>query len=414
MSELFREEALRKHHRRLLGDVILTQPLPLTITTGFLTVVVSILIVFLTFAQYSRKEQVTGYISPEHGVVRLHASKGGVVVRLHVDEGDLVSAGSPLVTIDAERITGSGISVIEEMLVSIDNQLREVTHLRDITLAQAVQRETRLQEQLDGLRAEKSALKIRKEMQAGLVSIRKKNFTRVRDLVVDGYVSSQDVVSTESELLSAEQLHAALVQQVASIESEANQLKLAIEHLPLETEEKLSNLATRRSDLELRELDLEDQDSVTILAPVSGTVSALQAILGASVGAQQTLLSLLPEGSSLEAHLFVPTRAIGFIEVGQEVRLLYDAFDYRRYGVQLGTVKEVSSAVLTPSETLERIQRNEPTYMIRVDLEHQKFHTPDKTFDLHAGMMLRADVVLETRSLGSWLLNPLMAFRGRL
>lgn len=414
MSELFREEALRKHHRRLLGDVILTQPLPLTITTGFLTVVVSILIVFLTFAQYSRKEQVTGYISPQHGVVRLHAPKGGVVVRLHADEGDLVSAGSPLVTIDAERITGSGISVIEEMLVSIDNQLREVTHLRDITLAQAVQRETRLQEQLDGLRAEKSALKIRKEMQAGLVSIRKKNFTRVRDLVVDGYVSSQDVVSTESELLSAEQLHAALVQQVASIESEANQLKLAIEHLPLETEEKLSNLATRRSDLELRELDLEDQDSVTILAPVSGTVSALQAILGASVGAQQTLLSLLPEGSSLEAHLFVPTRAIGFIEVGQEVRLLYDAFDYRRYGVQLGTVKEVSSAILTPSETLERIQRNEPTYMIRVDLEHQKFHTPDKTFDLHAGMMLRADVVLETRSLGSWLLNPLMAFRGRL
>ncbi len=414
MSELFREEALRKHHRRLLGDVTLTQPLPLTITTGFLTVVVLVLIVFLTFAQYSRKEQVTGYISPQHGVVRLHAPKGGVVVRLHADEGDLVSAGSPLVTIDAERITGSGISVIEEMLVSIDNQLREVTHLRDITLAQAVQRETRLQEQLDGLRAEKSALKIRKEMQAGLVSIRKKNFTRVRDLVVDGYVSSQDVVSTESELLSAEQLHAALVQQVASIESEANQLKLAIEHLPLETEEKLSNLATRRSDLELRELDLEDQDSVTILAPVSGTVSALQAILGASVGAQQTLLSLLPEGSSLEAHLFVPTRAIGFIEVGQEVRLLYDAFDYRRYGVQLGTVKEVSSAVLTPSETLERIQRNEPTYMIRVDLEHQKFHTPDKTFDLHAGMMLRADVVLETRSLGSWLLNPLMAFRGRL
>ncbi len=414
MSELFREEALRKHHRRLLGDVTLTQPLPLTITTGFLTVVVLVLIVFLTFAQYSRKEQVTGYISPQHGVVRLHAPKGGVVVRLHADEGDLVSAGSPLVTIDAERITGSGISVIEEMLVSIDNQLREVTHLRDITLAQAVQRETRLQEQLDGLRAEKSALKIRKEMQAGLVSIRKKNFTRVRDLVVDGYVSSQDVVSTESELLSAEQLHAALVQQVASIESEANQLKLAIEHLPLETEEKLSNLATRRSDLELRELDLEDQDSVTILAPVSGTVSALQAILGASVGAQQTLLSLLPEGSSLEAHLFVPTRAIGFIEVGQEVRLLYDAFDYRRYGVQLGTVKEVSSAILTPSETLERIQRNEPTYMIRVDLEHQKFHTPDKTFDLHAGMMLRADVVLETRSLGSWLLNPLMAFRGRL
>lgn len=414
MSDLFREGALRKHRRRLLGDVTLTQPLPLTITTGFLTVVVLILIVFLTFAQYSRKEQVTGYISPEHGVVRLHAPKGGVVVRLHVDEGDLVSAGSPLVTIDAERITGSGISVIEEMLVSIDNQLREVTHLRDITLAQAVQRETRLQEQLDGLRAEKSALKIRKEMQAGMVSIRKKNFTRVRDLVVDGYVSSQDVVSTESELLSAEQLHAAIVQQVAAIESEVNQLKLAIKHLPLETEEKLSNLATRRSDLELRKLDLEDQDSITILAPVSGTVSALQAILGASVGAQQTLLSLLPEGSSLEAHLFVPTRAIGFIEVGQEVRLLYDAFDYRRYGVQLGTVKEVSSAILTPSETLERIQRNEPTYMIRVDLEQQKFHTPDKAFDLHAGMMLRADVVLETRSLGSWLLNPLMAFRGRL
>ena len=61
------------------------------------------------------------------------------------------------------------------------------------------------------------------------------------------------------------------------------------------------------------------------------------------------------KGEALEAHLFVPTRAIGFVEIGQEVRLQYDAFDYRTFGLQQGHVQEISATPLLPSDTNQQI-----------------------------------------------------------
>ena len=44
------------------------------------------------------------------------------------------------------------------------------------------------------------------------------------------------------------------------------------------------------------------------------------------------LLSILPAGSKLEAQLFTPSRSIGFVRVGQQVLLRYQAFPYQKFG----------------------------------------------------------------------------------
>ncbi len=83
-----------------------------------------------------------------------------------------------------------------------------------------------------------------------------------------------------------------------------------------------------------------------IRAPIAGRVSSLQATVGKPADPRQLQLSIVPDGSTLQAELFVPTRARGFVRPGQEVRILYDAFPYQRYGTHRGQVDDVSQTVL--------------------------------------------------------------------
>jgi membrane fusion protein len=65
-------------------------------------------------------------------------------------------------------------------------------------------------------------------------------------------------------------------------------------------------------------------------------------------GAQ--LATVLPAGSQLEARLMVPSRAIAFVEVGQQALLLIDAFPYPKFGQVPATVASVEQAPISDSD----------------------------------------------------------------
>jgi membrane fusion protein len=413
VGQLFRDEALKAQGDRLLGEVVIAQPVSIRILVFFATFMFLCISLFIASATYARKETVTGYISPAHGIVRVNANQPGVVSALLVKEGDEVEVGTPLLKIEAARINDNGIQVNPEMIRSVEAQLNELDHLEKLSISRNGQQAQQLQAQLAGLEDEEAALRDRLMAQERLVEMTSSNLDRLRRLAGQGYVSSQDLAAKHEALLSAEQLLSALNQELASIRSSRRQTSVAIKQLPLGLEERQSELRNRRSDLELRRLQLTQQGPMTIVAPVAGIVSAASVVVGDSISDQQNLLTLLPAGSALEAHLYVPTRAIGFVAKGQEVRILYDAFDYRRYGAQKGKVHEISSAILPASETFRRVQRNEPSYKVRVVLSDQVFRLEREELKLQPGMTLRADIILEHRTLLSWLANPVLALRGR-
>jgi membrane fusion protein len=49
-------------------------------------------------------------------------------------------------------------------------------------------------------------------------------------------------------------------------------------------------------------------------------------------------VEIVPNDSVLQAELFVPTRAIGLVQPGHEVRILYEAFPYQQFGTYSGKV----------------------------------------------------------------------------
>lgn len=396
-----------------MGAVSLAQPLACSVLAAFLAGIVILAVAFASTGTYARRETVSGFLSPDQGLVVVNASRAGVIGHLHVREGQDVVHGAPLLTLFGDRVADGGVAVDRRMLEMIERQLDENRARQELEARRRAAEEERLVAQLAGTGAERSAIDAQIAIQQQLLRRLQQNYDRVRDVHRRGYASSDDLAGREEKILASRQVVAGLEQQRAASDSSLELTRIALDRLPVESDERLSKLESVRADLLLKQMDLEGRRSATITAPVAGKVAALRAIAGTSVHAGSPLLTIIPEGGRLEAHLYVPTRAIGFVAVGQEVRLLYDAFDYRRFGAHTGEIREVSSTVFPSHEPQAGMRLEEPAYRVTATIARQSVDAFGVQFPLQAGMTVRADIILEERPLILWLLDPLISLRGR-
>ncbi|MFN7236497.1 MAG: HlyD family efflux transporter periplasmic adaptor subunit, partial [Brevundimonas sp.] len=154
----------------------------------------------------------------------------------------------------------------------------------------------------------------------------------------------------------------------------------------------------------------EAQSTYVVTATVAGRIVALPVQRGQTVAPGASLAVVTPQGSTLEAELYAPSRAAGFVREGQEVRLLYQAFPHQKFGTGQGVVTSVSRTVLAPAEiAIPGLQVQEPVFRVRVKLARDSVAAYGETVPLQPGMLLSADVVIDRRSLLEWLLDPLYA-----
>jgi membrane fusion protein len=119
------------------------------------------------------------------------------------------------------------------------------------------------------------------------------------------------------------------------------------------------------------------------------------------------LAALVPEDARLVAELYAPSRALGFVEPGDVVRLRHAAFPYQKFGHAMGAVLEISAAPLGAAAASAAV-RGEPLYRVVVALDSQTVLAQGVERPLLAGMSVEAEVLLETRRLYEWLFEPLL------
>ncbi len=130
--------------------------------------------------------------------------------------------------------------------------------------------------------------------------------------------------------------------------------------------------------------------------------------MGKTVQPQRLQIEIVPDASPLQAELLIPTRAAGFVSVGQEVRFLYDAFPYQNFGAYTGRIVELSHTVLTRSDTAGPLVPEEPVYKAVAVLDRPDVDASGRKAPLQAGMLLKAEIILDRRSLANWILDPLL------
>jgi len=413
-QSLFRSQALEAATSTAAAGSPPITPFSWHLLGGFITVIVGLVLVFVATAEYSRKETAVGSLVASGGAVRVAAMRGGVVADLKVAEGDRVGAGQPLFTVSSQQQLEAGGTLDRAVLASLETQVAVLKEQIASDPDRVAMERHRLDTAIASVQAEREALLAQREIMAARVQAAAERQRTFAGLVERGSVTRTALQELEEALLSRRQSLADLDRQVAAIEKELGQVQLQREQLPVQQAERLAGWRLSLADRERQQAEVRAQGAQVITAPVSGKVTALQIRAGQVVDPNRPLLTLLPDGPGLKAEVYVPSRAIGFVAPGQAVRLMVDAFPFQRFGTVSGTVETVSQAVLAPGDVIGRVVLTEPAYRATVRLDRQSIDAFGQPVDLQPDMSLKADIILEGRSLIAWLFEPILSVRGRM
>jgi len=409
---LFRQEAVDfQRHNGEWGQVGLLQPLSIKVMTWFITVAITFIISFLFLGQYSRKETVMGYLTPTSGTSKVFVPQLGTIRTIHVKEGQQVHEGETLLTIDTNQIAANGVDVNATMLDTLRSQKDLLTGQIAAEEQRTKSERERLTIMINGVEIEISQLEAQLKIQGERIRVEENFVASAAALKKEGYMADADFKRRQVVFLEQKQNLNSLNQQLAARQNQLTESRYSLQQLPTVMAGKIQSLRSELATTEQRIAEISGRRAYVIRAPSAGRVSTLQATVGQFADPRRLQMEIVPNESVLQAELFVPTRAIGFVQPGQQVRILYEAFPYQQFGTYSGRVLKVSQTILTKSDTLGPIELKEPAYRITAALDRPDIDAYGKKIPLQADMLVRADIILEKRSLISWLLDPLLSVR---
>lgn len=410
MSTLFRPEALAHRLDRLQGEVVLLTPWASRALTLLLLATVSAVVVGLTSIDYARKETVRGVLVSSGGLARVYAPAPGTVVELHVAEGDRVAVGDPLVGIRHERAGAGGAGFQTLMLAALDRREAENRRWLELEDQRVAARRVALDADRVALDEQIRALQRRHTHQRELVALMRADLDDLERLHRDGAATTSALRARQRELVLEQRNEAELAQEIALLAGQREASRLQRDEVELDSARQQTERRMELHALAEQRARLEGERFTLLTAAVAGEVAALYVSPGQDIGADTPQLAILPAGGELLAELFVPTRAVGFVQPGQEARLLYDAFPYQRFGSFPGTVTGITTTIIAPEELPGPLRLTEPVYRASVRLPDQHIAARGEPLRLQAGMLLQANLILERRPLIAWLLAPFAAF----
>ena len=127
-SDLFRQEAISHESNRLHGEVRLDTPISGWVIVSLLSMIVVGAVAAMSVGSYTRTEMVTGWLVPDKGLARISARQGAVVEAVHVQLGEPVRSGTPILMLGSDSGPPSGFSGLEELTKQIERERRALEH----------------------------------------------------------------------------------------------------------------------------------------------------------------------------------------------------------------------------------------------------------------------------------------------
>lgn len=414
MPSLFRAEVFKGEVTARFGAVVVPTPLSLWSLTVLTLILLIAIATYFWLGHYTRKVTVEGYLLPTKGLVQLYAPQQGIVSEREIEQGAKVKAGEALMVITVPRSSTSAANV-NEALTQAAEQSETAIHTQ-MTEATALEKsqEASYRTNLDNLRAnlseERAQLDTQKKV-LGILAARQKKYATLEGT---GLISELDIKNAEQAWLTQQAQVQALEQSITQAEGQIQSTQFQLAQAKINLQNQLAQYQQTLSTAEQQLTQYQAGDNFVLKAPVAGTVSAMLVHTGQTVSPQTPLVTLMPAGSKLEARLLVPASAMGFVKVGQKVRMRYDAFPYENFGTYQGRITKVSDAVFTPSELPVPLAIQTAVYPVEVTLDSQDVMAYGHPVALQPGMSLSADVLLARERIIQWLFEPLYSLKGKL
>jgi membrane fusion protein len=412
-TKLFRDEVIEAGRERLTGTVVAATPPGSRLYTWLLIAGVAILILILTFGGYATRVQVRGLVAQAGGIARIYAPAPGAVRQVHVTDGQTVAQGAPLVTVSLSQGRDPGGEGIASRLVELERQDRELARQLELAASLGSTETAGLDQQRASLAAAVASLDRQRGLLSSRIALAEADTRRAVRLAREGAGTQRQVEESRSSALALrldlERINEQLISQRQAASSIANQIAVR----RLGADRSASEIQAQRAALAEQRATLIRQDQLVLTAPVAGRIADVPARPGQRALPDTSLVTIVPRESGTEVQLYAPSRAIGFVRPGQEVRLLLDAFPYQKYGAGRGTITWISDVPTDPAALDPGLGITEPVFRIRVAIDPEGMPKAVRERQLRTGMTLSANLVLERRSLWEVFLNPVLkAIRG--
>ena len=356
----------------------------------------SLFVVALLWAFTAKVDQtvsVRGRLQPTGSVKEVDSPSTGVVRKVFVKEDELVTAGQPLLDVEAKGLA-SRREAIEQILqilalqakslntviasngdISVMADFPDVPSVEDPalanTLATARNQTLQIKAQLTQIDTRLASLKESLLLQTTIASDYKPLF-QSGAMARNAYLTQLNRVQELKAQFST--LEEEKVRVIGAASTQLNQIN------------------RQRINLESELVNLKETIGYrTILAPISGRVFDSRVGPFSVVGTDQVLLKIVPE-NNLQAVVEIPNSDIGFVKVGMSASVSVDSFPSGEFGYIQGTLTKLGSDALKPDQ-------QSPTYRFpgTVSLKQQKVQSGDQELNLVSGMGITANIRLRSR-----------------
>ena len=386
----------------------------------------------------------SGQIEVESSRQVVQHPDGGVVASIAVKEGDTVSAGDLLLTLDGSLVK-SELAIVEGQLFEIMARRARLTAERDDAteftfpaelqemaktrpevaelmegqvllfearaetlsrqMAQLTERRAQIESQIKGITAQSAAL----TTQQNLIS---QELGDQQALLDKGLAQSSRVLALQRE-------EARLAGQVGELEASAAQARESISEIEIEmlrmASTRREEASTQLRDIGSQELELaerrraltEQVARLDIRAPVSGVVLGLQTTTPRSVlRPADPVLYLIPQDRPLVIAAQVSPIHVDQVYAGQEAKLIFSAFSSRTTPELTGHVTKVSADALSDQRSGATFYRAEIT-LDQGEIEKLEGLT------LLPGMPVEAFIKTDDRTPLAYLIKPFTDYFNR-
>ena len=412
--QLFRQEAIDAQREKFLGEATIARPVPAWVFTLLAAGVAVLLISVAVWGQYTRRERVEGYLALDTGAARIQIPDAGRVTELLVKEGDEVKAGDALAKVSVDRNTMAGGLAGEAVAQEMQSRRAILEKEQDQWRTLGEQQAEQVRRRARDLDSELAQIDREMKLQQTRVDSTQEQAKRFRALAGEKFVSDVASKQKQDEVTDQEIKLQALRRQRGQVERDLAAARMEEPQILLRSKAQVDQVSRQISELKEGLSQVEARRETVIRAPMAGVVTNVAVNRGQSIAADAPLATVLPKGSGLHVELLVPTRAIGFLNKGQQVILRYEAFPHERFGQYHGVITEIGRNVWTAGERIGPLSAKEPVYRVDVALDKQTVAALGNEFPLRPGMLVNADLLLEKRTLLEWIFEPVLQLKGRL
>jgi membrane fusion protein len=410
---LFRREAVIHRADALFGSVLIPQSRLLGMLSFAAVLLVIAVFAVLVTGQYTRRFTATGWLVYEPGDAKITSTRSGTVSQIWASEGSDVAEGDPLITISTGRSTASATDVDQLLLDDLAHERSSIARQLAAEKALGIENTDEIGRSIETLRDELERLKAQRSLAARRAELALAESERMVRLSAQGLVARVASDKAQDGALAAQMALNELDAQIADAGERLQQRQAEQRNAPLRSRQRIAELEAAVLRLDQRITDVRSQRELVLRAPIRGTVGAVPIHPGDTVVPGVELMVIVPHDATLQAELYIPTRAAGFVDEGKRVRMRYAAFPYQKFGHFDGTIWQIDRSLQNPNARNLPASLTEPSYRVSVTLTQQFVEVNGRGVPLRAGMTLQADVQLDERRFIEWLIGPVLAAMSR-